>query len=337
MLFEKEKYKKISISNLLALCYILDDYKEFDIRLKKFISSKYNRNIIEKLRELVDGNKYIYSIKVKDFYKENKSIIDRINNYSTISHFICSKYDASGKVFGDSYYDYFYDYLYNNKDNINKVIQLLNKVKKYGFIEIYFDDKTDFSNYNYSVDKHSNCFCQFAYLDNMIAIPNYENDTIKYTTTSSNYKIMLECNMFDKISVHKKDIMLNSLFFDVNSLPNELLKITTFDKILQLKEQIKDNCDKIHEFVDLRVSVDDMNNILNSTKKIVEALSNADNKNELLECLSKIKEQLLTFKSIRDEYENKIFEENPTITKEQIQEEKKNYLIRRESIKYDVD
>ena len=80
-----------------------------------------------------------------------------------------------------------------------------------------------------------------------------------------------------------------------------------------------------------------MNNILNSTYKIVENSITLDNKNELLECLSKLKDELLIFQSIKDENEFSSFKDNSDVTKEQIEEEKKNYLIKRYNAKFDID
>lgn len=144
----KKDYKKISINNLLALAHILDTYKIFNKRVKKYASSKNSRDDILRLYEISKG-KFVLSMKARKFYNENKNVIDIISQYSSISDFMnfINKSDVSSQ--GEM--DYFYMYLNKNKDKINDIIKLLERIQELGFDEIKFNEEEDFKNKHYEI------------------------------------------------------------------------------------------------------------------------------------------------------------------------------------------
>ena len=86
-----ENYTK----NIIALCYILDEFEEFNKKIKGIISTNNNKKFIFDLYEVSMGN-FNCSMKARRFYNENKAVIDTINQYSNLFLFIDSSYNREG-------------------------------------------------------------------------------------------------------------------------------------------------------------------------------------------------------------------------------------------------
>ena len=115
----KKEYKIISLNNLLVLINILDDYKVFNKRLKKFNSSADIDNLSNLFK--VSKGEFILSPRTNKFYKENKNMIDIINKYSTLYDFITNIYISNRSSYD---IEYFYKYLKNNEDKLNEIIKI---------------------------------------------------------------------------------------------------------------------------------------------------------------------------------------------------------------------
>lgn len=330
---EKE-YKEISINNLLALAHILDDYEKFNKKLKKFVSSKYNRDDILHLYEISTGE-FTLSLKARKFYSENREIIDIINKYSSSSDFICYIYDSDGSNNLWCDLNYFYNYLKDNKEKLDDIIILLKKVRELGFGNIKFNVNDDFKNEEYKLSTSkvkSILYSNIRFLENMELIPEYENNIIKYKTNGSNYCMVLPYRD-DAKGWSSNEIILNNLLFDPSRLPNSLKKEDTIDKIIALKETKKEETTSVRELVDLGVKIFDLEKEYANLKYIVDRLENVKSKEELKKVLSNIK---IEIEQLRQINKNEV-KENTNVSEEQIEKEKQLYIKSREFQYLDLD
>lgn len=333
---EEKKPILAHVDNIIALCHILNDYDEFTCNLSKLIKIKYNRDIINNLYKISNGKLVFGSRKVKKFYKENKSIIDTINKFSSISRFINYNYDSHGNLSDEYGLDYFHKYIMNHQEDMERILSVLEKIKKLGFEEFQFDEKIDFTSDEYVIDTIFGGNPDITYLDNIKVIPSYLNSIIKYKTTGSNYKIIAKVSLSNILKYGKK-IIVNSLLFDPNRLPEEITKECIFDKIISLKNNQQNNCNTIRNSVDLSISVDDLYSQFNITSKTINGLNDVESKEQLQQTLLEIKERLNQLKTISSEYDDSVSKNDSTVTKEKLQEEKQLYLKRRYWESLDID
>jgi hypothetical protein len=61
--------KEITISNMITLCHIIDEFDEFEKRLIPAISPKYNRNFISQIWSISTGKFKLGAKKAKKFYE----------------------------------------------------------------------------------------------------------------------------------------------------------------------------------------------------------------------------------------------------------------------------
>lgn len=310
-----------NINNLIVLCHIIDDWEEFE---KKLIPVIANKDTLVKLCDISKGK---IDKKVKKFYVENKIIIDKINEYSNISSLIHDCYCQQINI--DSFY-FFYQYILTHKDKINNILELLEKLKKLGLNELEYNENADFTKETYNVHTNFSTNFRFVYLDQLEAIPSYESNKIKYKSKNSCYKITLNVDD-EKISSTSfwNKIYLNDLTFDPNRLPSELSKEETFDKILKLREQKHQQYSAIKDSVDLGIGIADLYLMFDSVNNKINSLSNIEKKEELIELLQTIKNAILEMKTISTEFDKNIATNNPDISEEYLEDEKKKYIIRR--------
>ena len=334
---EKER-KLISsdIDNLIALCHILNAYTEFTQNLPKLIKTKYNRDIVYNLYKISKGKLVVGSKKVKKFYQENKSVIDTINKFSNICIFINYNYDWQGNLSEESGLNFFYKYISTHQESLERILSVLEKIKKLGFDKLEFDEEIDFTNTKYKIDARLGGNFDIAYFDNIEVVPNYQKGVVEYRTTESNYKIIAKVS-FGELSKYGKTIIVNSLLFDPKRLPEDVTKESIFDKIVSLKSNQQENCDTIRNSVDLSIGVDDLYSQFNTTSRIVDGLNNVECKEQLHEVLLGIKAYLDQLQTISSEYDDSISQSDSTITKEKLQKEKQLYLKRRYWASFDID
>lgn len=322
--------KYAEINNLIALCHILDDFEEFEKKLKMTTLPKYNRDFILKLWDVSQGKSRAFSKKEKRFYNENKSIIDTINKYSSIIEFIDSIYGYSG------YTQFFYEYFLSHKEDLDKIIELLERIKQLGFNEFTFNEDLDFTTETYDVYPTFRRNFRITYVDNIVVSPSYTSE-IDYKTTSSNYKIELDVVGYNEISEYGRRITLNSLLFDPKRLPDKLDRENTFDHIIRLKKLQEEKTTSIRNSVDLSISVSDLEEQLSSTSSVISRLDDVQNKSQLLEALLNIKGEVDKLKALSEEYDSSISEKEPSLTKEVLNREKKLQLRRIELSNLDFD
>lgn len=232
--------KKMNIDVMIAVCHIIDNYDEFNNNLVEYISSECNRDDIWNLHRVCVKSPSNSSIKAKTFYKKNKKVINTIMHRCNIIDFICSNYNINGKLYNNSCLDTFSRYLKQHLDKIDIIIANLQKIKSLGFKEIFFDENLDFNNESYKVSKNFNNNFEFIYLDNIEVLQNYDENVIEYKTTNSDYKaILFRDYKKEKVSNCFNKIILNNLTFDLDRLPNEMSKESTFDYLVSLNEKQK--------------------------------------------------------------------------------------------------
>lgn len=337
---EKEKTPiSVHVNNLIALCHILNDYDEFTKNLTRLIKVKHkdNTDIVYNLYKISKGQVVIGSKKVKKFYQNNKSVIDTINKFSSISEFITHNYDWHGNLREKPGVDFFYKYITSHQKDLERILSLLEQINKLGFDRLEFNEELDFTNNEYKIYTRFNDNFRISYLDNIEAVPNYRSDVVEYKTTGSNYEIVAHVSFSDLSKYDEKEIIVNSLLFDYKRLPEDITKEFTFDRIVSLKKEQQEDCDSIRNSVDLSIGVDDLYSQFGTTSRIIERLKNVESKEQLREILLGIKSYLDQLKSISSKYDDSVAQSDSPITREKLQEEKQLYLKRRYWASIDID
>lgn len=220
------------IDNLIALSKVLDNFEDFNEKVRNLVSIVCNREVIYKLGQVSNGVDCFNSDKIKDFYNENKSIIDVINEYSSIYSFICSNYDVNGNVMYNDSLNFFYRYMQENRDSIDSIVSVLERIKELGFSTLYFNQKLEDSEEVYSVNTSFNDNKRIAYLDNIEVISN-DGECIGYRSLNPSFRLILVPDR-DEISKVNKRVEVDSLLFDKNLLPESISKDAIFNQLMNM-------------------------------------------------------------------------------------------------------
>lgn len=288
----------IYTKNLIALCHILDEYEEFKNRLQAAMGKKCNSDFISKIDDVSRG-KFSWSIKAMEFYKQNKAVIDTINQHTNISLFINDNYDCELNEIGRA--DYYYNYLKEHKEEMNKILKLLDKLSKLHIVTINLNENIDFSSENYGMCTWLPDNYKLVLQDNMEAVPGYSSDLVRYKTTGSNYKITLGGAFGDLNRYLIGKIDLNSLTFDVSRLPNYDSSEDVYQIILELKEKKEDEYAAIKTSVDLNVGLEDLHKAFTIISQRIENLEDSEKKQELTHQLTTIKTAIIKMQDISEQ------------------------------------
>lgn len=292
----EEPNKKYRVKDLIALCNIIDDYEEFRDNLICFLED--NNNQIKKIANLHSisiGKMVIGDNSTKQFYKENKQTIDKINTVSCIYDFI---------VFNiPPYLDPFYHYLQAHRKDLDNILALLLKIEDLKIKYLSLDETWDFTKDIYvlyecfiNYDLINSCTYGFVYLDNMVAIPNYPTDKISYKSKKSNYKIIK--------SPLETQILVNSLLFELSRLPD---KNENFIKnILNLREEIEPQNEAIKKSVDLSVKIKDLEAAILDLEKTISRIHNPKVQEKLNYEINAMKNSIVNLKLTNEEYNQTI-------------------------------
>ena len=318
---EKINYE-MYLDNLIALCHIIDDYAIFQARLSDVLSSKDDRNFLFQLHDVSKGKFILGAHKAKKFYTENKVVIDEINQYSTIFMFISLNFWLHGEErIG---IQYFYEYILKHSNEVDKILAVLERIKKLGFEKIEFNSELDFAQEIHKIDTYFSDNFNIIYLNNLTTVPDYNPGIISYKTTGSPYKI--ELGIFSLVN---KKIFLNNLIFNPDELPSTLSGKEVFYKILKLKEEKQKEYTAIKDSVNLGVSIADLYDMYNTVSSTIDKLESVQKKVDLAELLLTIKEAILKMQTISTEFNQKVAEKNPSISEDFLEEQKKAYIKRR--------
>ena len=332
----KEKNKQMDLRTAIVLCNIVDDFEKFNTELKKIMSGGNSRTNIYRLYRLSIAEKIKDVMANKElikFYLQNEEIINKIKKHCTLDDFISNNYTQEGNISELSCIGEVYDYLNKHKEDQEKILELFYKLKDLGFNNIIFDEKLDFTTDKYSINSIFNYNEEIVYLDNIEIIPNYDFGVVEYRSEDSNYKMKLKTLYFDFL-IGDRTIYLNSLLFDLDKLPKKIDMETIFDSIISLKEEKKDQYNKITNSVNFSVKIDDLSNEFYKLNNVVDKLDTITTTKEIKEVLKSIKELLEDLKNKSKEYDSSITEER-NITLESLKFQKNKFLEKRRMSKED--
>ena len=245
------------INDLIAICKILNDFKEFNVDAMNFmISINFDKSKIIDLLSLAEGQRILSSRKVKNFYKKHTKTIHTINQYTYLPGFFRNYVSMQDTIEETQFYR-FYQYAIKHKNDITRILGNLARIRKLGFIKIYFDETMDFTTGEYSIKPELGDNSQIVFLDNMTSINKKSEDQVWYKSDNSNYEITLGIDSSDISLFSGGKIAVNGLLFDPDRLPKSLTKENTFDKIRDLKKQdnvptsLNDSIDAIMNALDI--------------------------------------------------------------------------------------
>lgn len=329
----------IEVDNLLALSYILDEYNDFIPKLNNIVKTKEITELIVYLKRLENDNKKpFYFGKINKFYKENKDIIQTINKYGSIGKFISFNYNRNGELEEKEGLNYFYNYMINNIEDIERIREVLRKLKELNFTVIKFDPNQDFTKETYSLYRNFSANTRIEFLDNIEVIPNYEYDQVKYKTDDSSFKINVGVShLSGEIEKYDINIIVKDLLFNPEHLPEQITKATIFNSITDVKEQQLDSCVQIRNSVDLSIGIDDLKDQFEKTKLILNSLTSIKEKERMNKILGEILNQINELQGFSQDFDESLSKNNKNITSELLDEEKKLYIKRREFSKIDLD
>lgn len=310
----KKKYSNISLDNLKVLCYIINEYKEFDENLEAVLKNNTLNGFVTDIERAAQG-KLIVSKDNKKFYNENKGVIEIIRRYSKLPNFIFTIENEKDNL------EPIYNYLEKNKESVDKMLELIEALKEMGFYAVNFNEKEDFTNKIYQLSVLPTIADEINFVHNPVVVPCYEYDVIKYKTEDSPYVIT-------QVPLNCFKIALNSLTFDKEMLPKTLEKK---DLRKKLENQYVEEKQLIRDSVDLSVGINDLKTICDDLEKRMETLKDDFAKKDIISFLTKIKEDLSLIEIVINEHDMNIEANYPLLTTEYLDKEKDAYEKRRHS------
>lgn len=328
---ERNKHcKKIQTNHLIALCEIGEDFKSFRNDLEQLIKSRDSRNLVSKVYSAMQGNLFMISNKYKGFIEKHKHTIEIMDKYSCLGDLTVLSYDAKGKRRENLAEDYFYQYIQEHNEDVKTIKAVALKIKALGFNEINFGEKLDFTEFEYELNTLYGS--DFVFLENMEVNPTYLNSPIKYRTNGSHYCLILGSSGYvsnKEVSKYDRNIVLNSLIFDPNKLPNEITTKSTIGVIQKLAEKKNEECKNIRDSIDLSISTSDLINCFENLKKVFRRIDKIKDNQELINLLNQMQNTLEQLQLFGVGFENQIIASCTSITEEIMKREKKLYLSRR--------
>ena len=320
---------RLRITNLIALCYVIDKFDKFDKDFTHLLSTKKSARANMKLERIAQGKLCLFAKEERKVYRQNQELINVLQKAGDFETFLWENYYQEGI---NSYKGLkaFAKYVNKNKSNINLIIGVLKKLQELGFEKIIFDEKLDFTKETYLMGTTLKDNLSIDYLDNLEAIPNYNPNLMKYKTNASSYRMTLAVMDNKLIPTSPFNmIALNSLLFSPDRLPKTLLEIDTFDKLITLSQTVSEEKKLIRESVDLNGSIDDLYNVYTYINNKVENMDSINSKDSLISLLNHIRNILITMDYLSKEHDKKIISKYPNITKERLEEEKQSYSRKR--------
>ena len=320
---KEEKTHNARIKDLLILGHIYPDLDLFNEDLEKIM--KPSRDTVNKLDRLARGQTLLGSKKEKDFFKKYEYIFDVIEYFGTTRAFLAIHYDEDGKPKKKSPLPFFQEYMKAHQENTDKILAALEKMDDLGFYEVRLEEGEDFTQDKHQISTAFNYNNMVDFLENITLIPTYNRGRINYRSTGSNYKITITPFAMENKQSCAKNIMVNSLVFDAERLPDSLSKKDIFVPIIKLSENKKEESDAVVNAVELGVAVEDLEAQLDMTSSMIERLDGVQSKPELLALLSSIRQGVTQMGGISDAYDQSIIEQYQGITPKILQKERAAY------------
>lgn len=329
-MYDIRNLRELEIDHIIALCYIINDYPDFYKKIKKESSVKDKLRLLKDFERFQKGKSFMISKKIKDFYISNKKIIDIINEHTDFYYFIFCNYSyKETNIIEREGFKNIREYIEKNKEQVDKIITLLEKLKELGFEYIMFDAKSNFPEQIYSISTKGFHHHVFSWVSNIKMLPGYDANIFYYMTNNSPYRIDLSTDFDTKFVI--KRIVLNSLIFNINELPNSLSKEDTFDKIVEQGNKLKMTNDAIRNSVSLENGILGLEEEYQKLCEIVQAIKKSDS--TFANQREKVKKILLQIKTsielLREEstlYDEQVISAYQEISLELLGSEKKRYL-----------
>ena len=326
-----EKAISIETSNLIALSYIIDEYDSFCEDFKQLvIRSRDIQYTVSNIQTLLEGAKRFIDKRIKQFFDKYCDQIRSINNHVPFANFMYDIFTDIGTPANDI--KAFHDYLASHRDEAYKILDILYKVNKLGIGVIELDENADFTSTIYDINrvyfKNKNLY----YVENIKPVPAYTQEYIRYTSSSSNYEIILAPS-FDKDVASPLGIRVNSLLFEPERLPSRLTKEVVFDSIVELARLTDKESSAIRKSVDLNIGLMDLEKAYYALAKTSSENDSISTDKDLVLSLKRIRESIDILRMVVISYDNEIVDNNAGIDHDLLNNEKNVTLMRRNIIK----
>lgn len=224
---------KYNIDDLIYLCDHMDRYLNFRIDVELLLRGKSKNMLLSENNVLLNKQFNYFDKRVEELYYRYGNMAAMVLCSSTNS-------DVMSKL---KKLNYMYEYILINKNKINDIKELLIKLKMLGFDEIIFDTYMKLTTEEFKVSVNYTQNKIINYLDNMMALPSIDIDTITYMSIDSDYKIeLMVSSRYDKTLILRGSIIyLTSLVIDKDNLPDSLDIRSIYDKIMSLTYGKKKN------------------------------------------------------------------------------------------------
>lgn len=316
----------IETRNLLAMCYILDEYQIFKEAVKELDKKAGSRDFVYDVIKLTQGKMVIGGKHAKRFFEEWKSVIDTINQHGYISNFMLANFCWGEEKEQEA--DYFYEYLLANRDSLDTIKAILKKLIELKFDKVEMDTGLNLSERKYHLSTNLYHSIHFNYIANAINIPNYQTCSVQYYSETTPYEMEITTSL-GQISEYGRKIKMNSLVFDPSLLPEEITKEIVFDSLISLKDKGKKEQTAIRNAVDLSIGLEDLQYMIESTMRVIDTIDDETIKLNLLKSATTMLEELGKMKTESSVLESQIQQNYPTITEQKIVLEKNLFKQRR--------
>lgn len=307
----------ISIKDCMVLCHVIDLFEEFTVNLTKFSKGTFGDAKLKRLYNFVKDEEAFVKRDIKTFYLENYKVLDAIHKYSYISNFLLIYFDRKNGEFNQEITQ-MYEYIKANKEDIDKILAVLDKLSKLGFEHIYFAENKQFDKvYEYERGVLRN----YYYLDGEIEIiPCIENT--KYKSKDANYEIEGSVILF-----YVPKITLNNLIFDPNNLPEKITYNETIGKVLKLTPEKKESCEVLADAVHFDYYLERIVPYLDKIDELIGKIHNCSSKPNAKKHIDTAKQGIAELQCFLANYEQDIIEQG-LLTEEILVDEKEKYKRR---------
>jgi cell fate (sporulation/competence/biofilm development) regulator YlbF (YheA/YmcA/DUF963 family) len=321
------KELKIYTNTFIGLCFIIDEYDEFRLDFKQlFMKIKNVHNIIISIDRLVNDTSSRVDKRVKPLYYKYQEQLHNINNHIRISDFLNDAFTYLGEPKGDI--KEFHELLQDNRDEAFKALNVLFKLEYLDIHQISYHQEYDFIDTVYEMDKELNKNDKFFYVENLVTIPSYSDDKVKYITNDSIYEITLKPTSYPE-GVRGKIIKLQSLYFNPNRLPQRINRETTYEEILRKASTLESSNKAMKNSVDLSLSLSDIEKAYQELDKTFDSIEESSNKEELLEALKKIREGIDIVQVVSSKCDEAVLDSTSSMDQELLTHEKNVELAKR--------
>ena len=333
---DDKKIKKMTTSDMIVLCNILDEYETFHNNLVKLLEDNSNREIMFDIYQATQGKKGIGKKKITKFYEKNKDVLDKIKEISSVWNFLDDNYTSQGEFRKDSCIYTFYNYLREHEDKLEIILANLQRLERLGISTVEFDENISFDNEICSMYTNYPQNFEIVFFDNIQPVLNYEKAIIKYSGNNSHYRIVLMGSLLGAFRTYGQKMTMNSLIFPPENIPEAFTEETIYNKITSLRNTMSDSYISIRNSVDLGVSIYDLKEQLLKTTDVISNLDNIKEKEDLIEILADINDSVEHLEEISAAYDENIADNDENITKKKIDYERKRYLKRRDELSIDT-